>query len=138
MAADRFLLPAAGGGDAQIRGGSVTALAGVLRQAGAAAAGFPTVAEVRLSGRGLCVLERIVRAGEDAAGIVAKLYQETQKAIADRWSKSGWTRSASNHLVMVAAGVPEVLRGRCQRHRRAREKSGNRKGNSGAVTAPSF
>ena len=65
---DRLLFPAARGGDRADQGRQGHGAGGVLRQARAATAGCSDHGRDRLSGRGLRVLERRVRAGEDAAG----------------------------------------------------------------------
>ena len=74
---------------------------GQLRQARAVAAGRADHRRGRLSEGGLCVLERRVRAGEDAARTSShELYDETQKAVADPGVKERLAKLGIEPLVM--------------------------------------
>ena len=58
--------------------------------------------------------------------IVTKLYQEIQKTIADPGVKEKLDKVGVAAAGDVAAGVPEILRGRRDGHRQARQGRGHR------------
>ena len=117
-----YLFPAACAGDRADQGRQGHGAGGQLRQARAALPGRADDGRDRLSEGGLRVLERRVRSGEDAARTSStKLYDETQKAIADPGVKERLAKLGVEPLVDVAAGVREIFQGRRAGHRQARQ-----------------
>ena len=106
---------------ALIKDGKVTALAVSSDKRAPSLAGRADHGGDRLAGGGLRVLERRVRSGEDAARYRARLYDETQKAIADPGVKERLAKLGDRAAGDVAAGVREVLQGRRDGHRQARQ-----------------
>ena len=95
--AHRLLFPAARAGDCADQGRQGHGAGGQLRQARAVAAGRADHGRDRIAEGGLCVLERRVRSGEDAAGhrrTSSTTRRRRRSPI--RASRSGWRSSASS------------------------------------------
>ena len=99
-----------------IKSGTVTALAVVLRQARAAASGCSHHGRDRAAGRRLRVLERRVRAGKDATRRGRPALPGNPEG--DRRSGREGTAGEARHRTAadVAAGVRALLQGRRARH----------------------
>ena len=112
---------------ALIKDGKVTALAVSSDKRAPSLPDVPTTAEIGYPKAAYAFWNGVFVPVKTPQDIVTRLYDETKKAVADPAVKERLAKLGIEPLVDDAAGIPEILRGRRQGNRRARESGRHRK-----------